>query len=70
MSYHDFTPESREGKIGQAIYMHALDDRSGFRGDKTGIEGEEVWTEVFEDMGHAAIAAVASFTEAGSKPTK
>ncbi len=26
MSYHDFTPSSREGKIGKAIYLDALDE--------------------------------------------
>ena len=59
MSYHDFTPESREGKIGQKIYLRALDDRRGFRYDQIGIDDDEIWTEIFEHMGRVAIAAVA-----------
>jgi hypothetical protein len=58
MSYHDFTPKSREGKIGKAIYLKALDDRRGFRYDQLGIDDDEIWTEIFEAIGSAAIKAV------------
>ena len=58
MSYHDFTPSTREGKIGQAIYLKALDDRRGFRYDQLGIDDDKIWTEIFESMGRAALDAV------------
>ena len=60
MSYHDFTPTSREGKIGQTIYLDALDDRRGFRYDQIGIDDDAIWEEIFEAIGKAAINAVAS----------
>lgn len=58
MSYHDFMPSSREGKIGKAIYLKALDGRRGFRYDQLGIDDDEIWTEIFEDIGKSAIEAV------------
>jgi hypothetical protein len=60
MSYHDFTPNSREGKIGQKIYLAALDDRRGFRYDQLGIDDDDIWTEIFEAIGVAAIEAVSA----------
>lgn len=60
MSYHDFTPTSITGKIGKAIYMEALDDRRGFRYDQLEIHDDEIWEEIFEAMGDAAIKAVAA----------
>lgn len=62
MSYHDFTPRSREGKIGKAIYLAALHDRRGFRYDQLGIDDDEIWTEIFEAIGEEAIKAVAAVT--------
>lgn len=58
MSYHDFTPRSRAGKIGKRIYLSALDNRRGFRYDQLGIEDDEIWKEIFEAIGTAAIKAV------------
>lgn len=58
MSYHDFTPESREGKIGKAIYIESLDGRRGFRYDQLDIHDDDIWIEIFEDMGREAIKAV------------
>lgn len=58
MSYHDFTPPTRQGKIGKAIYMKALDDRRGFRYDQLGIDDDEIWNDIFEAMGLAALSAV------------
>ncbi len=58
MSYHDFEPKTRDGKIGKAIYLEALDDRRGFRYDQLGIEDDEIWTEIFEAIGAAAVSAV------------
>jgi hypothetical protein len=58
MSYHDFTPETHEGRIGQTIYLKALDDRRGFRYDQVGIDDDEIWKEIFEDIGKVAIQAV------------
>jgi hypothetical protein len=60
MSYHDFTPSSREGQVGQKIYLSALDDRRGFRYDQLGIDDDALWTEIFEAIGRAAIKAVAA----------
>ena len=57
MSYHDFEPASREGKIGKRIYLNALDDRRGFRYDQLGIDDDEIWNEIFEHIGREAIAA-------------
>ena len=59
MSYHDFTPETREGRIGQKIYLNALDSRRGFRYDQLGIDDDEIWKEIFETMGKAALEAIA-----------
>ena len=59
MSYHDFTPKTRKGKIGKAIYLSALDDRRGFRYDQLGIDDDEIWKEIFEAMGDAALKAAA-----------
>lgn len=58
MSYHNFTPKTREGKIGKSIYLKALDDRRGFRYDQIGIDDDKIWTEIFEAIGAAAIRAV------------
>lgn len=58
MSYHDFEPKSRAGKIGKAIYLNVLDDRRGFRHDQLGIDDDEIWKEIFEAMGNEALKAV------------
>ena len=58
MSYHDFTPKTRAGRLGKAIYLSALDDRRGFRYDQLGIDDDAIWNEIFEAMGDAAIVAV------------
>lgn len=58
MSYHDFTPKTREGKIGKAIYLGALDARRGFRYDQLGIDDDEIWEEIFESIGSEALKAV------------
>jgi hypothetical protein len=60
MSYHDFTPETREGRIGKAIYLGALDDRRGFRYDQLGIHDDEIWCEIFQSIGEEAIKALAA----------
>lgn len=60
MSYHDFDCKTREGRIGQAIYLKALDDRRGFRYDQLGIDDDEIWEEIFEAIGTEALAAVSS----------
>lgn len=62
MSYHDFTPSSRDGKIGKEIYLKALSGRRGFRDDQLGIEDDEIWNEIFEAIGKSAISAVAART--------
>jgi hypothetical protein len=52
-------PGTREGRIGQLIYHRALSDRRGFRDDQVGIPTDDpVWTEIFEEVGKEAIAAV------------
>lgn len=58
MSYHDFEPETVEGKIGKAIYLNVLDDRRGFRYDQIGMHDDELWLEIFEHIGREAITAV------------
>ena len=58
VSYHDFTPKTREGKIGKAIYLTALDHRRGFRYDQLGIDDDATWLEIFNAIGVAAINAV------------
>lgn len=58
MSYNDFSPRTREGKIGKDIYMEALSGRRGFRDDQLGIEENVIWKEIFEAMGAAAIRAL------------
>lgn len=58
MSYYDVEPRTPEMKIGQKIYMDALSDRRGFRDDQLGIEDVEIWEEIFEAIGTAAVAAV------------
>lgn len=50
--------ESREARIGRIIYMVALSDRRGFRSDQIGIEDDDIWREIFEDLGRTAIDAV------------
>lgn len=62
MSYHDFTPTTREGRIGKAIYLGALDDRRGFRYDQLGLDDDEIWKEIFEDIGRKAIAAIKKYS--------
>jgi hypothetical protein len=63
MSYHDFTPRSRNGKIGQLIYLRSLDDRRGFRYDQLGIDDDEIWEEIFEQMGVEALRAIAEIAD-------
>jgi len=58
MSYHDFTPKTREGQIGKAIYLGALDDRRGFRYDQLGIHDDKIWEEIFESIGVVAVKSV------------
>lgn len=58
VSYHDFTPKTEAGRIGKAIYLEALDDWRGFRYDQLGIEDDELWEEIFEAMGEAALKAI------------
>lgn len=52
--YDDYGTKSQ--KIGRKIYHKALSDRRGFREDQIGIDGEDdVWLDIFEDIGVAAI---------------
>lgn len=54
MGYREDQPTA-EARVGQAIYMNALEDRRGFRPDQLGIStADSVWTEIFEAIGHAA----------------
>lgn len=55
MSGYEIEPETRTGKIGKAIYDEALAGRRGFRWDQLGIEDDEIWAEIFEAIGHAAL---------------
>lgn len=58
MSYHDVPKGGPEREIGRKIYMKALSGRRGFRDDQLGIEDEEIWAEIFEEIGKVARAAV------------
>ncbi len=58
MSYHDFEPKNREGRIGKAIYLRALYNRRGFRYDQLGIHDDKIWEEIFDSIGAAALGAV------------
>lgn len=40
--------------------MRALQDRRAFRYDQLGIEDEDIWVEIFEDMGRVAADLFAS----------
>lgn len=60
MSYHDLPKGNADREIGREIYMKVLDGRRGFRYDQLGIEDTKIWAEIFEAMGKAARAAVAS----------
>jgi hypothetical protein len=52
--YHD-RPSSADGRLGHFIYHAALSDRRGFRTDQIGISNnDEVWVEIFEEIGRAA----------------
>lgn len=57
MSEPYFDPESELARLGGEIYREALDGRRGFRPDQIGIdESDDIWTEIFEDMGQVAAA--------------
>ena len=67
MSYHDFEPKTVAGQIGKAIYMESLDGRRGFRYDQLGIDDDDIWTEIFEDIGKRAIIEVQKISADGAK---
>ena len=47
---------SDEACLGRKIYHAALDDRRGFRPDQIGIPtSDDVWLEIFEGIGKAAL---------------
>lgn len=50
--------ESREVRIGRAIYLAALSVRRGFRSDQIGIDDDAIWQEIFSDLGRNAIETV------------
>ena len=62
MSYFDLPKGSPDQELGRAIYMNALHHRRGFRYDQIGIEDEEIWCEIFTEMGQAARAALEGST--------
>lgn len=52
-------PASQEAKLGQEIYQTALSDRRGFRPDQIGIPThDDVWLDIFEAIGKAAMMKV------------
>lgn len=57
MSYWTIEPETRAAKIGQKIYADALYDRKGFHEALDDID-DEIWLDIFEDMGMTAIQAL------------
>lgn len=58
MSYYNIKCKSKEAQIGQKIYMNALHPRRGFREDQLDIFDEDIWLEIFEDIGQHALEAV------------
>jgi hypothetical protein len=60
MSGFNQRPKTVAGRIGKKIYEQALYDRRGFRDDQLGIEDREIWSEIFEAIGQAAIAATSN----------
>lgn len=67
MSYYDFEPKTVAGKVGKAIYLEALHDRRGFRYDQLGIDDDDIWEEIFEEMGRKAIIEVQKIPADGAK---
>ena len=60
MSYYEVPDGSADLELGRKIYMDVLSDRRGFRYDQLGIEDVDIWSEIFEEMGKAARAALAA----------
>lgn len=58
MGYYDVPKGDANRELGRKIYMKALSGRRGFRDDQLGIEDEEIWAEIFEELGKVARAAV------------
>lgn len=58
MSYYDLPEGSPDQELGRTIYMKALAKRRGFRDDQLGIEDEDIWREIFEDIGSTARQAL------------
>ena len=60
IDYFHAKPKTREGQIGQRIYHAALSSQYGFRSDQIGIPPDaSVWVEIFENIGRAALKAIA-----------
>jgi len=60
MSYYDVPKGNKDREIGRKIYMDALSGRRGFRDDQIGIEDEEIWAEIFEEIGKVAQEVIKS----------
>jgi hypothetical protein len=58
VSYYDLPKGNADVELGREIYMAALSDRRGFRYDQLGIEDEDIWSEIFEQIGQEARAAI------------
>ena len=57
--YYHSKPKRKAARIGQYIYHEALHRRRGFRDDQMGIPtDDEVWEEIFQDIGERALEAV------------
>jgi len=54
MCYYDLPIGSVDRELGRKIYIEALAGRRGFRYDQLGIEDEDIWAEIFEDIGRIA----------------
>lgn len=55
---------SDEACLGRKIYHAALDDRRGFRPDQIGIPAsDDVWLEIFEGIGKAALSELKGQTD-------
>ncbi|MGO8242928.1 hypothetical protein [Rhizobium johnstonii] len=58
MSYYDLPKGTDDVELGRSIYMGALHSRRGFRYDQLGVEDEDIWSDIFEEMGKIARAAL------------
>ena len=60
MGYYHLPLGNADVELGRKIYMQALSGRQGFQDDHLGIKDIDIWSDIFEAIGKAARAALAS----------